>query len=94
MWNSHDVNYVNKCKKWCSGQTNRPIGLKFCMGIPNGVYLLFGNDESPLEEILENFDEMGYLMATKTLNGHNFWTNKDIDMGFSGLLLWRSRLLI
>ena len=27
---------------------------------------------SPLEEILENFDEMGYLMGTKTLNGHNF----------------------
>ena len=36
---------------------------------------------------------MGNLMGTKTLNGHNFWTNKDIDMGFSGLLLWRSRLL-
>ena len=48
---------------------------------------------SPLEKILEIFDEMGYLMGIKTLNGYNFWTNKDIDMGFLGLLLWRSKLL-
>ena len=40
-----------------------------------------------IEEDLKNFDEMGNLMGTKTLNGHNFWTNKDIDMEFSGLLL-------
>ena len=38
-------------------------------------------------KIWKIFDEMGNLMGTKTLNGHNFWTNKDIDMGFSGLLL-------
>ena len=30
---------------------------------------------------------MGIIMGTKILNGYNFWTNKDIDMGFSGLLL-------
>ena len=27
-----------------SDGTNRDIGLKFCMGITNGVYLLFAND--------------------------------------------------
>ena len=27
-----------------SGKTIRAIGLKFCMGITNGVYLLFAND--------------------------------------------------
>ena len=57
------------------------------MGIPNGVYLLFANDEAHWKRFWKIFDEMGYLMGTKTLNGHNFWTNKDIDMGFSGLLL-------
>ena len=41
----------------------------------------------PLKKIWKIFDEMDNLMGTKTLNGHNFWTNKDIDMGFSGLLL-------
>ena len=30
---------------------------------------------------------MGIIMGIKTLNGYNFWTNKDIDMEFSGLLL-------
>ena len=37
------------------------MGLKFCMDITNGVYLLFANDGVSLEEILENFDEMGYF---------------------------------
>ena len=27
-----------------SDRTNTDIGLKFCMGITNGVYLLFAND--------------------------------------------------
>ena len=29
---------------------------------------------------------MGNLMGSKTLNGYNFGTNKDIDMQFSRLL--------
>ena len=33
-------------------------------------------------------------MGAKTLNSHNFWTNWDIDMVFSGLLFWGPRLLI
>ena len=37
MWNSHDVNYVNKCKSDVADKLTGPIGLKFCMGIPNGV---------------------------------------------------------
>ena len=30
--------------KFHSNGTNGDIGLKFCMGITNGVYLLFAND--------------------------------------------------
>ena len=37
---------------------------------------------------------MGNLMGSKTLNGYNFGTNKDIDMQFSTLLFKWSRLLI
>ena len=38
------------------------MGLKFCMGITNGVFCYL----QMMEEILENFDEMGCLMGTKT----------------------------
>ena len=30
--------------KLYNGKTIRAMGLKFCMGIKNGVYLLFAND--------------------------------------------------
>ena len=30
--------------KFHSNRINRDIGLKFCMGITNGIYLLFAND--------------------------------------------------
>ena len=92
MWNSHDVNYVNKCKSDVAAELTGRLGWNFAWPFLM-VYICYLQIIEPLEENLENCDEMGYLMGTKTLNGHNFWTNKDIDMGFSGLLLWRSRLL-
>ena len=37
------------------------------MGIPNGVYLLFANDKAYWKRFWKIFDEMGYLMGTKTV---------------------------
>ena len=93
MWNSHDVNYVNKCKSDVAAKLTGRLDWNFAWAFLM-VSICYLQMMEPIGRELGKFwcnglfngDQKLWMAITFELIKISIW-------GFSGLLLWRSRLL-